>query len=367
MKRISIANPVFNGNEKKYLNECIDTGWISANGRFVKLFEDSFAEYCGVKHAIATSNGTVALHLIMLALGLKPGDEVIIPTLTYIATANAVRYCGATPVFVDSEAKTWNIDPLKIEDKITSKTKAIMPVHIYGLPAEMGFISDIANKHDLIVIEDAAEAHGATYNNKKVGSIGHVASFSFFGNKIITCGEGGMVTTNDTKLYEKMLSLRSQGVDPSRRYWHDTIGYNYRITNMQAAVGLAQLENIDWHLAQRQRVNSLYNKHLLELRDYVTTQVEPDNTKHVYWMNSIILSDKVTLSRDHVMTAMEDKNIEMRPVFYPIHTMPPYFVSTEFFPVADSIAKRGINLPSHALLNEEDIVYIVKSLKEIIS
>nr|WP_315023642.1 DegT/DnrJ/EryC1/StrS family aminotransferase [uncultured Aminipila sp.] len=366
MERISIANPIFNGNEKKYLNECIDTGWISANGQFIHAFEEKFAKFCGTKYALACSNGTVTLHLILSALGIGPGDEVIMPTLTYIATANAVAYCGATPVFVDSEEDTWNINPKKIEEKITPNTKAIIPVHLYGLCANMSEIMKIANNYNIIVIEDAAEAHGAKWDENRSGSMGHVGSFSFFGNKIITSGEGGMIVTNDGALYKKMQCLRSQGVDPSKRYWHTVVGYNYRMTNMQAAVGLAQLENIEWHLEQRQRVAKLYKKHFEKLADLVIAQSVPENSKHVYWMNSIVFSDKVTKSRDEIMEEMERKNIEMRPLFYPMHIMPPYYDNTFSFPIAEKLSSRGINLPSHALLNEENIQYIVSCLEEII-
>ncbi len=366
MSRISIANPVFNGNEKKYLNECIDTGWVSANGRFIREFEERFAEYCGCKYGISCSNGTVSLHAILLGLGIGPGDEVIMPTLTYIATANAVRYCGATPVFVDSEEGTFNLDPKKIEEKITPNTKAIMPVHLYGLPADMDAICSLAEKYNIAVVEDAAEAHGAEFNGKRVGSIGRVASFSFFGNKIITCGEGGMITTNDKTLYEKIKLLKSQGVSAKKRYWHDIVGYNYRMTNMQAAVGLGQLENIDWHLQQRKRIADLYKKYLKDVSDYFVLQVEPDNCKHVYWMSNIVLSDKVIKKRDQIMSEMEDREIEMRPIFYPMHIMPPYYDAEIKCPVAEKIASRGISLPSHALLTEMDVEYICDSLKEII-
>ena len=366
MDRISIANPVLNGNEKKYINECVDTGWISANGRFVREFEEKFAAFCGTKYAIACSNGTVTLHLALKALGIGPGDEVIMPTLTYIATANAVTYCGATPVFVDSERDTWNVDCADIEKKITERTKAIMPVHLYGLAANMDAVMEIAKKYNLYVIEDAAEAHGAKWNGKAVGSIGDVGSFSFFGNKIITCGEGGMLTTNNEELYETMKLLRSQGVDPNKRYWHTTVAYNYRMTNLQAAIGLAQLEKIDWHLGERQRVAKLYDKYLPMLGDLVTVQAVPEQASHVYWMNSVMLSDKVSKSRDQVMEEMEARNIEMRPLFYPMHIMPPYEDSTVDCPVAESLAARGINLPSHAMLTEEHVKYIVESLKEII-
>ncbi len=362
MKRISIANPVFNGNEKKYLMECIDTGWVSANGRFVKEFEQQFAKFCGCKYAISCSNGTVSLHLILLAMGIGPGDEVIMPTLTYIATANAVRYCGAKPVFVDSDEGTFNMDPAKIEEKITSHTKAIMPVHLYGLPAEMDTIMNIADKHDIPVVEDAAEAHGAEYKGKKVGQFGLAASFSFFGNKIITSGEGGMVVTNDKELFERMKLLKGQAVSPEKRYWHIDVGYNYRMTNMQAAVGLGQLENIGWHMEQRKRVADLYKRYLSDYSEYVRLQEEPQNCKSVYWMSNAVLSDQVQRERDNIMEDMEKRGIEMRPIFYPMHIMPPYFDTEVSFPTAEKIAARGISLPSHAGLREKDIQYVCDSL-----
>ena len=367
MNRISIANPVFNGNEKKYLNECIDTGWVSANGRFIEEFEKKFAEFCGVKYAIACSNGTVSLHLIMLGLGIGPGDEVIMPTLTYIATANVVRYCGATPIFVDSLEDTFNMDPSKIEEKITEHTKAIMPVHLYGLACDMDPIMEIANKYGIPVIEDAAEAHGAEYKGRKVGSFGLASSFSFFGNKIITSGEGGMVTTDDEKLYKKMKLLKGQAVSPEKKYWHIAVGYNYRMTNMQAAIGLGQLENISWHMEQRKRIADLYEKFLGNYKDYLVLQVEPDNCKHVYWMSNVILQDKVKKERDQVMKEMEACNIEMRPLFYPMHIMPPYYDESVHCPVAEKISSRGISLPSHALLTEEDVKYVCDCLVKIVT
>lgn len=367
MDRIQIAVPIFNGNEKKYLMECIDTGWVSANGRFINEFQEKFARFCGTKYAVACSNGTVTLHLILKAMGIGPGDEVIMPTLTYVATANAVAECGATPVFVDSDADTWNIDPEKVEDAITEKTKAIIPVHLYGLSCDMDALGNIAKKYDIAIVEDAAEAHGAEWNGKKVGSMGLAGSFSFFGNKIITSGEGGMIVTDDTDLYNQITLLRSQGVDPSKRYWHVCKAYNYRMTNMQAAVGLGQLENIDWHLKERKRVSDYYKKLLLDkLNGYVNIQKVDDESNHVYWMNSIVLTDKVKKSRDEVMKAMEARNIEMRPLFYPMHVMPPYLDTSKKYPVAEKLSANGINLPSHSLMDEEKIEYVVGSLQEII-
>ncbi len=365
-KRIKIANPIFNGNEKKYLNECIDEGWVSSNGRFIEDFQEKFAKFCGSKYAIACSNGTVTLHLALKALGVGENDEVIMPTLTYIATANAVTYCGAKPVFVDVEPNTWNIDPDSIEKAITSKTKAIIPVHLYGLPCNMDKILQIARKYNLKVIEDAAEAHGATWDNKVVGSIGDIGSFSFFGNKIITCGEGGMLVTDNYELYKTMCNLRSQGVDPNKKYWHITVAYNYRMTNMQAAIGLAQLENVKWHLEQRQRIAKLYEVNLKDLKDYLTVQKIDLKAHHSYWMYSIVLTDKVKKDRDEVMRSMEEMGIEMRPVFYPMHIMPPYLDASVHFPVAEKISSRGINLPTHANLTNGDIDYIVGCLKRII-
>ena len=365
--RISIANPVFNGNEKKYLDECVETGWVSANGRFIEEFEKQFAEFCGTKYAISCSNGTVSLHLIMLGLGIGPGDEVIMPALTYIATANAVRYCGATPVFIDSIENTFNMDPARVEEKITPHTKAIMPVHLYGLPCDMDPIIEVANKYGIPIIEDAAEAHGAEYHGQKVGSFGLAGSFSFFGNKIITCGEGGMVVTDDEQLYKRMKLLKGQAVSPEKKYWHIDVGYNYRMTNMQAALGLAQLENIDWHLSERKRIARLYQTFLKGQEQYLRLQEEPDNCKHVYWMSNVILQPSVTKERDQVMQEMEACNIEMRPLFYPMHIMPPYEDRNIECPVADQLSARGISLPSHALLTEQDVRYVCDCLIKIVS
>ena len=367
MERISIAEPTFNGNEKKYLMECIDTGWVSANGRFIKEFQEKFAAYNGSKYAIACCNGTVTLQLIVKALGIGPGDEVIMPTLTYVATANAVASCGATPVFVDSDPDTWNVDPNAIEGAITHNTKAIIPVHLYGLACDMDALMDISTRYGIPVIEDAAEAHGAEWKGKKVGSIGKAGSFSFFGNKIITCGEGGMILTDDDDLYRKMTLLRSQGVDPRKRYWHVIRGYNYRMTNMQAAIGLGQLEKIDWHIAERRRVAETYQKLIREkMGDYVSFQKAEAPENHVYWMSSVVLNDNVSKSRDEIMKEMEAHNIEMRPLFYPMHIMPVYRDNSLHLPVAEHLSARGINLPSHSNMDEEKIAYVVDSLKECI-
>ena len=241
-----------------------------------------------------------------------------------------------------------------------------MPVHLYGLPANMKEIQKIADKYSIPVIEDAAEAHGAEYDGEKVGSFGVAASFSFFGNKVITCGEGGMITTNDDALYQRMKLLKGQAVSPEKRYWHIDVGYNYRMTNMQAAIGLGQLENISWHIAERKRIAGLYEKHLAGTEKYMKMQKVPVNCKSVYWMNNVILQDTVNRERDEVMQKMEECNIEMRPVFYPMHIMPPYFDSSASFPVAEKLGARGISLPSHAGLGEEEVAYVCECLKKII-
>lgn len=363
---IQVASPVLNGNEKKYVNECLETTWISSKGKYVDEFENRFAEFCRSRYAISCSNGTVALHLALLAFNIGPGDEVLVPTLTYIATANAVTYCGGKPVFVDSDPETWNIDPNKIENKINSNTKGIIVVHLYGHPVDMDSIMKIAKKYNLFVIEDVAEAHGALYKDRVLGSIGDISTFSFFGNKIITTGEGGMVVTNNEKLNEKIRILRNQGMDTSRRYWFEVIGYNYRMTNIQAAIGLAQLENIQWHLDKRREIADLYYKYLGSLLEYIEFQAEKDWATHSYWMFSIILKNTVKISRDEFMEHLKNDKVETRPVFYPLHTMPLYRETKEKYPVAEKVGHKGINLPTHGLLKEEDIIYICDKIKKIL-
>lgn len=364
---IPVAHPVFAGNEKKYVTECIDTLWISSAGRFIAEFEADFAAYCGVKYAVSTNNGTTALHLAMLALGLAPGDEVIVPTMTYIASANAVTYCGATPVFVDSEPETLNIDPQLIEAAITPKTKGIMVVHLYGHPAAMDAISAIAEKHGLWIVEDAAEALGATYDGTRVGGFGRCATFSFFGNKTITTGEGGMLVTDDATLAARARLLRGQGMDLERRYWFTTVGYNYRMTNIEAALGLAQLENIDVHLEHRQKLASWYDRALSDCADTIVTPVVRTNATHSFWMYTIQMKGYTYETRDALMSSLRAENIETRPAFYPMHVMPPYYEASGAYPVAERFAKDGICLPTHGLVTEEDVDYIAKTLMMLIS
>lgn len=365
-KFIPVAAPFFKGNEKKYVADCMDSTWISSKGKYITLFEEKFARFCNVEHAITVMNGTVALHLALLALGIGEDDEVILPTFTYVATANCVKYTGATPVFVDSEAQTWNIDPQKIEEAITPKTKAIIAVHIYGHPADMDVIMEIAKRHDLYVIEDAAEAHGAQVHGRRVGSFGDIAAFSFFGNKIITTGEGGMVVTNNEELALKMRQLKGQGVDPERRYWFPMIGYNYRMTNIQAAIGLAQLEEADWHLAQRRRVADTYSKLIGGINGF-SLQPELPGYKNSFWMTSLVMDESLP-PREWIMDQLTLNGIETRPFFHPMHVLPMYadLCKGHKFPVASRISKQGINLPTSANLTEDDIKFVCENLKSIV-
>ncbi len=361
-KRIAVAHPVLDGNEKKYVLDCMDTGWISSAGKYIALFEEAFANYCGVAHGVACSNGTTALHLALSALGVGAGDEVLVPTLTFIATANAVRYCGAEPVFVDSEPRTMNIDPEAILGKLTPRTKGIIVVHLYGHPVDMDPIVELARKRGLFVVEDAAEAHGARYKGRKAGSLADASTFSFYGNKIITTGEGGMVTTNNAELLEKMRILRGQGMDPQKRYWFPVVGFNYRMTNIQAAIGLAQLEQIERHLRMRQEVAGWYRGALTPFLDVVTLPTIEDWAHHAFWAYSILLKSSSLMGRDDLIEALSADDIETRPLFYPVHTMPPYGKEGESHPVAEALSQRGITLPMHGLLNRDDVSFICSRL-----
>ncbi len=359
---IPISDPLLSGNELAYVNDCVRSGWVSSLGKYIPEFEQGFADFCGVRHGIAVSNGTAALHLALVALGIGPGDEVIIPTLTFIATANAVRYTGATPVFADSEAETWNLDPQDVACRITPHTRAIIPVHVYGHPANMAPILDLAKQHNLHVIEDAAEAHGARYQGKRVGSLGEINAFSFYGNKIITTGEGGLLTTDEDALAEKVRFLRDHAMSPEKRYWHTEVGFNYRMTNLQAALGVAQMERIEEFIARKRWIAESYNQGLREVAAIRLPPEAPWATS-VYWMYSILLNKDFPLSRDEVMARLRQQNIDSRPFFYPIHVQPPYQADISL-PVAENLSRRGINLPSAVTLSEEDIQRIVQAIRE---
>lgn len=356
---IPVYKPSLTGNEKKYVTDCIDTSWISSKGKYVSEFEDSFANYVDIKHAASVCNGTVALHLALIALGIGEGDEVIVPTLTYIASVNAITYTGATPVFVDSLDTTWQVDPEDIQKKISNKTKAIMVVHLYGHPCEMDSICSIARHNNLFIIEDCAEAIGSFYKGKHVGTFGDISTFSFFGNKTITTGEGGMIVTNDETLYQRAVHFKGQGLAKHRQYWHDVIGYNYRMTNIQAAIGLAQLEQIDKFLNKKQEIAKHYREGFKDLN--IKFHEAHGEIVHSYWMCSILVSGSEV--RDNVRDFLTAKGIETRPLFYPVHTMPMYAAKFQKHIVAENLGWRGINLPSFPDLTEDEIQFVIDSVK----
>jgi len=357
-KVIPIYQPDLSGNEKRYVNECLDSNWISSKGEFIERFENSFCEYLNIEYATSVSNGTVALHLALLALGVGPGDEVIVPTLTYIASVNAIAMVGAKPVFVDSLNNTWNLDPSQLEGKINSKTKAIMAVHLYGSSCNMDELLKLCRKNKLFLIEDSAEAFGTKYKGKSAGSFGDVSTFSFFGNKTITTGEGGMVASNNKDIIEKISHLKSQAVSKNREYWHNELGYNYRMTNICAAIGLAQLEKADEILEKKSFLADLYYQELYDCP--LDFQSLPEDTVSSFWMVSICLENIET--RDRIREHLKRSFIETRPIFYPAHTMP-FFKNNEQYVVAESIASRGINLPSFPGLKKHQLKSICDEIK----
>lgn len=340
--KIPIYQPSLTGNEKKYVNECLDSTWISSKGRFLTLFEQSFAEYIDIEHATTVSNGTVAIHLALLTLGIGPGDEVIVPTLTYIASVNAIAYTGATPIFVDSLSDTWQMDPDDVRKKVTPRTKAIMAVHLYGHPCDIGALQQICKESDLFLIEDCAEAIGSLYKNQHVGTFGDIATFSFFGNKTITTGEGGMVVTNDHTLYERAVHFKGQGLAKHRQYWHDVIGYNYRMTNICAAIGVAQLEQVGYFLSRKRAIAEQYKAELNNKN--VTFHGEHADVQNSYWMCSLLVTE--ASKRDALREHLAIKGIETRPLFYPVHTMPMYSSKFQKHAIAENLGWRGINIPS---------------------
>lgn len=363
---IPVYEPSLDKEELKTVVEAVKSGWISSKGKFIAEFEDAFAKYCGVKYGIACSNGTTALHLALVALGIKKGDEVIVPTLTFVSTANVVLFTGATPIFVDSDPRYWCIDPKKIEEAISKRTRAIMPVHLYGHPCEMEEIMRIAKENSLYVIEDAAEAHGALCRGKKTGSFGDVGCFSFYGNKIITTGEGGMCLTNNEESAEIMRRLRDHGMDPEKKYWHDRIGFNYRLTNLQAALGVAQLKKLDTLIRKKRRIADWYGKEFedLERKDTIKRHPEMPWAKNIYWMYSILIEEKFPFSRDELIKKLENEDIETRPFFYPVHTFP-WYDKSKVFPVSEELSRKGINLPSSANLKKEDVRMIAERVRDL--
>ncbi len=367
---IPVCEPLLTGKELEYAADCLKTNWISSAGKYIPEFEKKFAEYCGCKYGVTTTNGTTALHLAMASLGIGEGDEVIIPAFTMAACAFAVIYTGAKPVLVDAEADTWNIDTTQIEQKITNRTKAIMPVHIYGHPCDMDPITDIAKRHSLLVVEDAAEAHGAEYKGTRVGSIGQVSCFSFYANKIITTGEGGMMVTNDAQIAERARRLKDQAFSPQRRFLHTDVGFNYRMTNVQAAIGLAQLESIDKFVEMRRKNAALYSAGLKDIPG-ITLPQQKDWAKNVYWMYGIVAEKGLGISRDSLMQKLKDNGVDTRTFFIPMHVQPAFLnmglFKGESYPVATGLSEKGLYLPSGSGLKREDIEHVCTCIREIVS
>ena len=358
--KIPIYQPLLNGNEKKYVNECLESTWISSKGDFIQKFEKKFSDFIGCKHSTTVSNGTVALHLALLSLGIGPEDEVIVPTLTYIASVNSIKYTGAKPIFVDSLHDTWQMDPKDVVKKITTKTKAIMAVHLYGHPCDMDALTSICKEYNLFLIEDCAEAIGSKYKGKHVGTFGDISTFSFFGNKTITTGEGGMVVTNDETLHDRCIHFKGQGLAKHRQYWHDVIGYNYRMTNICAAIGLAQLEQVDYFIKREREIAETYNAAFKNLN--IEFHQENSDVYHSYWMCSILV--KEPKDRDKLRDFLALKGIETRPLFYPVHTMPMFSEKFQKHGVAEDLGWRGINLPSYPSMDINNQKYIIEKIYE---
>lgn len=366
---IPVCVPLLGERELEYVIDCIKTNWISSKGKYVEEFEEKFAKYCGCKYGITTTSGTTALHLALASIGVGKGDEIIIPAFTMVATAFAIVYCGAKPVLVDAEPGTWNVDVDQIKDKITDRTKVIMPVHIYGHPCDMDPIMKLAKKYDLYVVEDAAEAHGAEYKGKKTGGIGDIGCFSFYANKIITCGEGGMVVTNNKEIAERARPLRNLSFPKEKRiYQHSEVGYNYRMTNIQAAIGLAQFESIDGLAEMRRRNAYLYNEYLRNIEG-IRLPMEKEWAKNVYWMYSILIEDEFGMSRDELIDKLMEKGIDTRIFFIPMHEQLVFqkmdLFKGEKYPVAEKLSRKGMYLPSGSGLKEKEIKYICDTIKEI--
>ena len=368
MEKTPVASPDLKGNEEKYVVDAIRSTWISSKGAYVTRFEHEFAALCGARTAISVSNGTLALHLALLGLDVRPGDEILLPSLTYIATANAVRYIGAEPVFIDVDPNTWCIDPNLIEANITHRTKGIIAVHLYGHPADMDAINQIASDNGLWVIEDAAEAHFARYKGQIVGNLAQMTTFSFYGNKIITCGEGGAITLSDDQLDTHLRMLRDQGTDPKRQYYFPIIGYNYRLTNIACALLCAQIERTEQLLNKRRNIFSKYRQFLDDIPG-VGFQPIASWAEISPWLFCITIDEnKYGHSRDELIAKLDANGVETRPFFIPIHTLPPYEETFskqgELLPVSDRLGHIGLNLPTYTDLSDDQIEFIAHVIRD---
>ena len=366
-RKIPVASADLSGDEEKYVVDAIRSSWVSSTGAYIGRFEREFAGLCGARTTVGVCNGTVALHLALLALDVRPGDEVLVPSLTYIATANACRYVGAEPVFVDVDPETWCIDPAKIEAAVTPKTRGIIPVHLYGHPADMDAICHLAGVHGLWVVEDAAEAHLARYKGRPTGGLAPLATFSFYGNKIFTCGEGGALTLSDPQLELRIRTLRGQGMDPERRYYFPVTGYNFRMTNVQAAMLCAQLERREAILEKRNRVFAAYRERLASVPG-IGLQPRAEWAEPAPWLFSIVVDEKVYgRSREELATLLAQDGIDTRPFFVPLHRLPPFRGGAkargEHLPETDHLGERGLNLPTYNALAMEDIDMICERIR----
>lgn len=365
---VRLAEPDLSGNEERYVLEAVRSNWISSTGRFVETFERDFATVCSTSNAIAVSNGTVALHLALLSMDIGPGDEVVVPSLTYVATANAVRYVGAEPIFVDVDPATWCLDATDFARQISSRTKAVIAVDLYGHPADMDAIEGVARPAGIRVIEDAAEAFGATCRGRPAGSLGDCSTFSFYGNKVVTCGEGGALTTSSPELADRIRLLRGQGMDPARRYFFPIVGYNYRLTNVACAILCGQLEHADSMLSARRAIAATYADILSNVEGLKMQPVAPWATV-TPWLFSLTVDEAVFgASRDQVMSYLWEQGVETRPFFIPLHTLPAYSLAAESrgtrLPVTDRLAASGLNLPTYSQLPLETVRRIAKTLRD---
>ena len=376
---IPVNEPLLEKREEDLVVECLRSGWISSAGKFIEDFEQRWADYCRRRYGIAVSNGTAALQLAFACIGLKPGDEVILPTFTIISCALAVIYNGGVPVLVDSDPRTWCMDVKQVKDKISQKTRAIMPVHIYGHPVDMNPLELLAEKHGLAIIEDAAEAHGAEYLSernatnfvwRRCGNFGTLSCFSFYANKLVSTGEGGMVLTNDAELADRARSLRNLAFQPNRRFYHEELGFNFRLTNLQAALGVAQLEKIDEIVARKRRMGQTYNRLLKDI-DGLELPPEEPWARSVYWMYGVVLSEKIGVDASQFAQRLRQREIETRPFFLGMHEQPVLhkrglFVE-ESYPVAERLARRGLYLPSGLALTEEQLTRVCEVVHEVLS
>ncbi|HKC35126.1 MAG TPA: DegT/DnrJ/EryC1/StrS family aminotransferase [Chitinophagaceae bacterium] len=368
---IQVNTPLLDGNEIEYVLKALKEGWISSEGPEVKKFEEQFSQKVGRKHGIAVSNGSVALDLAVIAAGIGPGDEVILPSFTIISPAAAIIRAGAKPVLIDSDLSTWNMNVDQIEEKITEKTKAIIVVHIYGLPADMNPILQVAKKYNLIIIEDAAEMHGQFYFSRPCGSFGHISTFSFYPNKHVTTGEGGMIVCNDDKIADRCRLLRNLGFNQERRFVHYELGWNYRITNLQCALGIAQLERLDFFIAKKRAMGKLYTELLMNIQDLIQLPlVRTEYSENIYWVFGVLLKEKVLFDAQEAIKKMALEGIGCRPFFYPMHLQPVFKKQNMFinekYKISEIMGERGFYLPSGLALKEEEIITVADKLKKIL-